>query len=78
MPARDGSGPRGMGSMTGRGLGYCNTARPTYGVGRGQRMGFGRGYRQSGYSALSLEEERSWLKSRLDAIDNEVGESEEK
>ncbi|MBU1000379.1 DUF5320 domain-containing protein [Patescibacteria group bacterium] len=35
MPAFDGTGPRGQGPMTGRGLGSC-------GGGRGMRMGFGR------------------------------------
>ncbi len=27
MPARDGSGPQGMGSRTGRGMGKCNPTR---------------------------------------------------
>jgi len=47
MPAGDGTGPRGMGPMTGRGAGYC----AGYGVpgyanaipGRGFGMGWGRG-----------------------------------
>jgi hypothetical protein len=47
MPAGDGTGPRGMGPMTGRGAGYC----AGYGVpgyanpipGRGSGMGWGRG-----------------------------------
>ncbi|NLX20471.1 MAG: DUF5320 domain-containing protein [Phycisphaerae bacterium] len=47
MPAGDGTGPMGMGPMTGRGMGYCvgNTvpgfASPM--PGRGLGMGFGRG-----------------------------------
>ena len=42
MPRRDGTGPRGMGAMTGRGMGYCSGGR---GVGFGGRFraGFGRG-----------------------------------
>ena len=58
MPARDGTGPRGEGPMTGRGLGPCNPypyegdepyiqmyGRPRYGL----RSGFGRG-RRGGFS----------------------------
>ena len=55
MPRGDGSGPVGMGPMTGRGLGYCNNyASPGFtkgtpigggfglGRGRGRGPGFGR------------------------------------
>lgn len=34
MPAFDGTGPRGMGPMTGRGEGYCAIAFPSPGTGR--------------------------------------------
>lgn len=43
MPGFDGTGPVGYGSMTGRGLGYCN---PRVGAGTpfyGRRSGWGRG-----------------------------------
>ncbi len=46
MPRGDGTGPNGMGSMTGRGAGYCAGANaPGFasGVGRGAGMGRGRG-----------------------------------
>ena len=47
MPGRDGTGPVGMGPMTGRGMGYCSgVATPGYAnpvAGRGFRMGFGCG-----------------------------------
>lgn len=46
MPGRDGTGPMGMGGMTGRGLGACTGANaPFYGggFGRGCGRGFGRG-----------------------------------
>ena len=60
MPRGDGTGPMGMGSMTGRGAGYCAGAvQPGYGMagfGRGQGvgrrcatgwgMGLGRGFRR--------------------------------
>ncbi len=47
MPRRDGTGPMGMGQMTGRGLGFCGNRfygrRNCYGTGFG-RGGFGPGY----------------------------------
>ena len=47
MPAGDGTGPRGMGPMTGRGAGYCTGyGAPGYAnaiPGRGLGMGWGRG-----------------------------------
>ena len=53
MPRRDGTGPMGAGSMTGRGLGLCTGASAVkYGAGLGMglglglacRRGFGRGF----------------------------------
>ena len=47
MPAGDGTGPRSMGAMTGRGAGYCaGYEAPGYAnpvLGRGFGMGWGRG-----------------------------------
>lgn len=54
MPGRDGTGPMGQGTMTGRGLGYCTGvnaglygARMGRGIGLGMSrrmgLGFGRG-----------------------------------
>lgn len=42
MPRGDGTGPNGMGSMTGRGLGYC-AGYSTPGFTKGFGMGLGRG-----------------------------------
>ncbi len=40
MPRRDGTGPIGAGSITGRGLGPCTGAGPVrYGTGFGMRLG---------------------------------------
>ncbi|MEM2916545.1 MAG: DUF5320 domain-containing protein [Candidatus Woesearchaeota archaeon] len=39
MPGFDGTGPMGLGPMTGRGMGLC---------GRGFRLGFGRGFGRFG------------------------------
>ncbi len=44
MPGGDGTGPMGMGAMTGRGMGYCSGypaagfANPRFGRGRGNRF----------------------------------------
>lgn len=46
MPAGDGTGPRGQGPMTGRGMGYCaGYAAPGYATGGGRGRGFGGGGR---------------------------------
>ncbi|MFP4588663.1 MAG: DUF5320 domain-containing protein [Candidatus Bipolaricaulota bacterium] len=53
MPRGDGTGPAGMGPITGRGLGYCagyatpgfTKGAPRGGGGYGRGRGFGRGYR---------------------------------
>ncbi|MDK2800031.1 MAG: hypothetical protein PWP27_756 [Clostridiales bacterium] len=54
MPRGDGTGPMGMGPMTGRGAGYCaGYALPGFanygGVGFGRGMGGGRGFRRMFY-----------------------------
>lgn len=54
MPGGDGTGPMGMGSMTGRGAGHCaGYAIPGFancgGVGFGKGMGGGRGFRRMFY-----------------------------
>lgn len=47
MPGGDGTGPAGMGPMTGRGTGYCagssapTFANPAFGRGFGRGLGFG-------------------------------------
>lgn len=46
MPKGDGNGPQGMGSMTGRGAGFCAGAMPGFrntGNARGMNKGNGRG-----------------------------------
>jgi len=41
MPGFDGTGPRGMGPMTGGGRGLCNPYNQAYGMMPGFRPGFG-------------------------------------
>jgi len=63
MPRGDGTGPRGMGPMTGRGAGYCAGypspgfmnpmgGRMGLGLGRGRGFGYGRG--RGGYAGYGM------------------------
>ena len=74
MPARDGTGPQGRGSMTGRGMGRCGADHSPSGRG----AGCGRGLRRNGFRARSLEEQQIWLQNRLDVIQNEIDATKEK
>ena len=70
MPGQDGTGPQGMGALTGRGLGPC---------GGGMRRGCGRGFgRGMGFRAryatpvtLSKDEEKKILEADLKDIEVE-------
>lgn len=68
MPFGDGTGPQGMGAMTGRGAGYCTGVRqPGFfsrlfgrggfgsfgGFGRGAGHGRGRGFAGRGYNRFT-------------------------
>lgn len=77
MPRKDGTGPMGLGTMTGRGLGNCvgeNEIR----YGAGLRMGSGRGFTNQRGSTVGpsskelLQEEKEQLKSRLEVINRQL------
>ncbi|MEA4889878.1 MAG: DUF5320 domain-containing protein [Clostridiaceae bacterium] len=85
MPRRDGTGPMGAGSLTGRGLGLCaSTDTVKYGTGFGRglgfglacRRGFGRGIvvNQNGSKTQKelLQEQKNVLKSQLEVIDKQL------
>jgi hypothetical protein len=87
MPGRDGTGPMGAGSMTGRGLGLCtgvNAVRKGAGLGmrlglarrRGFGRGFGRGFAVNETSPKTQKEllqvQRDFLQSRLEVIDKQL------
>ena len=83
MPMKDGTGPMGTGSMTGKGLGICtraNAVRSGAGRGlanrRGCGRGFGRGIAVNQPSSKTqeelLKEQKDVLKSRLEAIDKQL------
>ena len=67
MPNKDGTGPAGQGSRTGRGAGNCAGTSGAgrfggRGLGRGRGRGFGRGL------GITQDQERSWLEAALQRI----------
>lgn len=84
MPARDGRGPRGMGQMTGRGLGFCANGfygrKSCYGPGFG-RKGFGPGYGGGygygpGYGFRQDITEKEFLKNQKEFLESQIEEIE--
>ncbi len=85
MPRRDGTGPMGTGSMTGRGLGVC-TGADAVGYGSGRGMGFGRGLacRRGFGRSFSIDEtspktqkellneQKNIFQDRLEVIDKQL------
>ena len=75
MPNKDGTGPSGQGTMTGRGLGPC---------GGGMQRGFGRGRRRFAFcptkfiAGFTKAEEKEILESELKEIESEKKEIEKK
>ncbi len=71
MPGFDKTGPRGLGPMTGRGMGYC---------GGGCRRGFGRGFGRGcgwGYRApVSKKQEKEMLEEEVEALQKRIKELE--
>ena len=85
MPRRDGTGPQGVGSRTGRGLGNCageQTPTQSLGFGRGggrglvRRRGFGRGFLVNQAPSKTkkelLSEQKKLLQDQLDVIDKQL------
>lgn len=75
MPGFDGTGPRGMGPITGGGRGYCSpwgirAGWPSYGVRGEAGYGYGYGYpgRRFGLGSVTREQEMEYLKSEADAL----------
>jgi hypothetical protein len=81
MPKFDGTGPCGMGPMTGYGKGDCSgdfSSRPRSGRGQGQRFrrfcawpGF---FQENQNQALSLEDQKKALEAELSNIEKELAE----
>lgn len=87
MPGRDGTGPMGHGSNTGRGLGLCTRSGARASGGRGMRKGCSCGYglgtagragqAQRGKFLAesvkeSLQEQKAALQRRIEAIDKHL------
>lgn len=72
MPGRNATGPMGLGSKTGRGLGSCSTGVASNDL-PGRGLGLGRGMRRNQVyrtnNTQSLEEEVVRLRNRLDELE---------
>ena len=72
MPGRDGTGPLGQGSMTGRGLGLCGGARAGVRSGAGLRSGIRQNISVNGASKESLLAEKERLERGIKDIDAQI------
>lgn len=71
MPVRDGTGPSGMGPMTGKGFGNC-VGGMGMGRGRGRGMGLGRRCGFGGYQNLTKEQESAMLKDTAEELQSSL------
>ncbi len=71
MPGQDGTGPRGMGALTGRGLGPCGGGMRRGWCGRGFGREFGFRARDSTPLILTKEEEKKILEADLKDVEAE-------
>jgi len=73
MPKFDRTGPRGLGPMTGRGMGPCGRG---YGFGRGMGFGPGYGFQDScpafPYRNMTKKEELDVLENESEALQEEL------
>lgn len=74
MPRGDKTGPRGMGPMTGRGLGDCIKYGLPIAAGIAACFGFRRGRGLGFRRQLSSTDELSVLKSQADILENNLNE----
>jgi len=72
MPRFDGTGPNGLGPMTGRRMGRCSGSFE----GRGRGLGFGRGFRRGGGRNFLESEESSGLQEKIEVLKMEKKELE--
>ncbi len=71
MPNRDGTGPLGQGTFTGRGRGPCGAGLRNGFGSRSFERGFGMGRRNFGNVNLSNEEKKKMLEAELKEIERE-------
>lgn len=74
MPRRDGTGPMGMGAMTGKNAGYCNGNQANY---RGRCVG---GYRNScfRFGIQNSVDEKSFLSQQEISLENQLKQVKER
>ena len=83
LPGKDGTGPMGVGTMTGKGMGPCTYTSPVrqgfgmglgFGCRHGFRGGFSRGFTfQQGLSQKELlKEQKEHLQRRIELIDKQL------
>lgn len=82
MPRRDGTGPMGAGTMTGRGLGLCTRANEAkysaglgigLGLGRAHRRGFGGGFgRCFAISQNSTKTQKDLFQEQKELLQNQL------
>jgi len=86
MPGGDGTGPLGLGPMTGRAAGYCTgynvpgymNSVPGYGRGFGRGFGWGCGWGWRGYyyppnySQAGTDEEKRYLENAIKALEEDL------
>ncbi len=90
MPRRDGTGPYGMGPMSGRGFGPCSGYAVSPFIGFGCGYGRGRGYRwmRYGYPVVPqefeakdekeiLQAQAQYLESQLESVKKQLEKLEE-
>lgn len=77
MPNRDGTGPMGQGSLTGRGLGACSGSFAGQRLGRGFGRGFGFRRFQPNVE-LTFEQEKKILEAELAEVEAEKTELQKK
>ena len=86
MPRGDKTGPQGLGSSTGRAMGFCaGYLVPGYmnsipGQGRGCGKGLGRrlGMRKPNEEAQALREHANFIKGEMEAINSRIKELEKR
>ncbi len=83
MPNLDGTGPRGQGSQTGRGLGLCRFNMPFFGRGLRQTFRRGRGFgrflnwpNSQADQKKMLQDYRQALKEELEDVEKELNQSD--
>lgn len=68
MPYKDGTGPAGKGSRTGRSAGNCNGQGRTIGRLGGRGQGRGRGGRGRGFFGYVQEQDNFWLENQVKSL----------